>query len=74
MVDGVRKILFKFIIKKEFIIVDIMKKLYDYYGVLFDLFDFRIYCMFSLVFVGFLRFKEFVNICFVDLIFFDLYV
>lgn len=69
--DGARKILSKQITKKEPITVDITKKLYDHYGVSSDLFDLRIYCMFSLAFAGFLRFKELVNIRFADLTFFD---
>lgn len=70
-VDGARKILSKPITKKEPITVDIMKKLYDLYGVSSDLSDLKIYCMFSLAFAGFLRFNELVNIRFADLTFFD---
>lgn len=73
-VDGARKILSKPITKKEPITVDIMKKLYDHYGVSSDLSDLRIYCMFSLAFAGFLRFNELVNIRFADLTFFDSHV
>lgn len=74
LLDGTRKILAKSITKKEPITVDIMKKLYDHYGLSFDLSDLRIYCMFSLAFAGFLRFNELVNIRFADLIFFDSHV
>lgn len=70
-VDGARKFLSKPITKKEPITVDIMKKLYDHYGVSSDLSDLRIYCMFSLAFAGFLRFNELVNIRFADLTFSD---
>lgn len=73
-VDGARKILSKPITKKEPITVDIMKKLYDHFGVSSDLSDLRIYCMFSLAFAGFLRFNELVNIRFADLTFFDSHV
>lgn len=72
--DGARKILSKPITKKEPITVDIMKKLYDHYGISSDLSDLRIYCMFSLAFAGFLRFNELVNIRFADFTFFDSYV
>lgn len=72
--DGARKILSKPITKKEPITVDIMKKLYDHYGISSDLSDHRIYCMFSLAFAGFLRFNELVNIRFADLTFFESYV
>lgn len=67
--DGARKIISKPITKKELITVDIMKKLYEHYGVSSDLSDLRIYCMFSLAFAGFLRFNELVNIRFADLTF-----
>lgn len=65
--DGARTILSKPITKKEPITVNIMKKLYDHYGISSDLSDLRIYCMFSLAFAGFLRFNELVNIRFADL-------
>lgn len=72
--DGARKILSKPITKKEPITVNIMKKLYDHYGISSDLSDLRIYYMFSLAFAGFLRFNELVNIRFADLTFFESYV
>lgn len=73
-VDGARKFLSKPITKKEPITVDIMKKLYDHYGVSSDLSDLRIFYMFSLAFAGFLRFNKLVNIRFADLTFFDSHV
>lgn len=73
-VVGARKMLSKPITKTEPITGDIMKELYDHYGVSSDLSDLRIYCMFSSAFAGFLRFNELVNICFADLTFFDSHV
>lgn len=65
--EGVIREILKFVIKKEFIMLEYLKVLVFIFGKNDNLYNLRMLCMCFLGFVGFLRFLEIVNICYLDI-------